>query len=226
MLSALGLATTPPPSADLRQPQVTPKDQLYTSSCTGQAWSQALRLAYLHAGIRCPDLSALFPYYGGRAEHDEERTDAGSYLRTVAKAVMRFGCADEAAWPFRAGDVNKTPPWKAWRNANDRRGLRGYFRITPGDVGDVRSAIASGHPVVGGWAINDAFTKWNGTGVIQAQRGPFVGAHAMAIVAYAADGTFTLMNSWGTDWGRAGYAVVTDSFIANGSDLWAVQVTP
>lgn len=220
-----GLATSePPPSASLRHRDVGPKDQGPTESCTGQAWAQALRLAWLRQGVACPELSALAIYFWGRAEHGEQHLDAGSYLRTAGAAVMRYGAAAESAWQFRSVAVNRQPPWQAYRSAYDRRGMRGYYRVSPGDVDGVRRAIAAGFPVVGGWRVNEEFVAWNGRGTIPAQSGRLVGGHALPIVGYAPDGTFDLLNSWGGGWGQNGYAIVDEGFIRQGFDLWAVKV--
>jgi C1A family cysteine protease len=220
------LAESPPPaSASVKNTDVGPKNQSQTSSCTGQATSQAVRLAYLWSGNDCPELSALFAYYMGRAEYGGETSDDGSYLRTVIKGVTQLGIPDEQAWPFADERVNRHPNYAAYRAAYDRKGVRGYHRIDPGDVDGVRRAIASGYPVVGGWQIDEGFLNWNGGPVISGQVMP-IGGHALPVVAYGADGTFELLNSWGPGWGRSGYAVVDDMFIAAGQDLWAVEVVP
>lgn len=218
-------ASPPPASASVKNASVGPKDQGMTSSCTGQAVSQAVRLGYLWGGHDCPELSALFAYYMGRAEYGGETSDDGSYLRTVIKGLTRLGVATEEAWPFANEGVNRHPNHKAYRAAYDRKGVRGYHRIDAGDVDGVRRAIASGYPVVGGWQVDQAFCDWDGGAVISGQVSP-IGGHALPIVAYAADGTFELLNSWSASWGRSGYAVVDEMFVAAGQDLWAVEVTP
>lgn len=215
-------AAAPPPAADLRHSSVTAKDQGNTSSCTGQSSSQALRLAYLKAGIACPELSALTAYYWGRAESGEERQDEGSYLRDIIQAFKRFGCADEAAWPFSEANVNVGPGHTAYRSAFDRHGPKAYYRVE--SANDVRRAIAAGYPVVGGWQVSESFMDWNGHAPIGAQTTGIVGGHAMPICAYDPGG-FWLLNSWGTGWGRdGGYALVTEAFIAQGTDLWAIDL--
>lgn len=224
LLAAVGAAPLPK-SADLSRSEVHAKDQGNTSSCTGQSTSQALRLAWLHAGIACPELSALFAYYCGRAENGDEHSDGGSYLRSVVKAVTRFGCADESAWPFSDGKVNTGPGHLAYRSAFDRRGVRGYYRVPAGQPNAVRQAVANGYPVVGGWDVSQSFMDWNGRDPIGRQLTGIVGGHAMPIVSYAADGTFRLLNSWGSGWGQNGYAVVTEGFVADGTDLWALELS-
>ncbi len=218
-------ASPPPPSAILERADVRPKDQGTTSSCTGQAVSQAVRLAFLNRGVPCPELSALDVYYRGRAEYGGQGSDDGSYLRSVIGATKQGGIADERAWPFSEYDVNRNPNMLARQSAFDRKGTRGYYRIDGGDIDGVRRAIAAGYPVVGGWQVGQAFLDWNGQGVISGQVMP-IGGHAMPIVSYAADGTFRLLNSWGLSYGRSGYAVVDEMFVSAVDDCWAIEVLP
>jgi hypothetical protein len=214
--------SAPPSSATVVHTDVRPKDQGGTNSCTGQACAQGLRLSYLAAGLACPDLSALDPYYRSRAEWGGQRVDEGSYLRTTVKAVQHAGCSTEDAWPFSAQVVNRRPSWAAARSAFDRRGLRGYYRCFSPD--DVRRAIAARYAVIGGWDVDEAFLDHGGRGVIEPPRGEIVGAHAVVIPDFAADGTFGLLNSWGPFWGRDGWARVSEEWIARGRDVWALAV--
>lgn len=219
------LAFSPPPAVALvRDTRVVPRDQGNTSSCTGQAWSQALRLAWLRKGRDVPELSALHNYFWSRAQFGSQRRDEGAYLRTGAKAVMMAGCATERAWPFVAERVNRRPSWAADRSGHDARGVRGYYRIPSGDVDGVRRAIAAGHPVVGGWDVDKAFTENRGAVIDGTDTAEVVGAHAVVIEAYWHDGTLALLNSWGTGWGREGRAIVSEAWVAGGRDLWAVAV--
>lgn len=217
--------SSPPASASLERADVRPKDQGGTSSCTGQAVSQAVRLAYLHKGVTCPELSALDVYYRGRAEYGGQQSDDGSYLRSVVSATKQGGIADERVWPFSDFEVNRNPNMLARQSAFDRKGTRGYYRIDSGDVDGVRRAIAAGYPVVGGWQVDQRFLEYDGSGVISGQMAP-IGGHAVCVTSYAADGTFRLLNSWGLSWGVNGYGVTDSMFIASGSDLWALEVMP
>ncbi len=214
----------PPPSASVENMNVFPKDQGGTGSCVGQAWSQALRLAYLSAGIDCPELSALFQYFSNRAEWNGQHADEGSYLRSGAAAAMKFGCATEQAWPFFEAKVNVEPGWTAFKSAHDRRGVRSYHRVEA-SPDEVRRAIASGRPVVGGWQVDDAFMDYSGVGLIKrADPDRVLGGHALPITAYESDGTFRVLNSWGFSWGKSGYGICDEGFIRSGTDLWVVDI--
>lgn len=220
------LAASPPPaSASVESIAVLPRDQSITNSCVGQGISQAVRLAYLREGVQCPELSALFPYLMSRAEHQDQTRDEGTYVRTAIQSVRHSGIPDETAWPFDVAKVNTVPNMLARRSAYDRRGIRHYSRIVPGDVDGVRRAIAQGFPVVAGWQVDEAFLYWNGQGVVTGQVRP-IGGHCMVITSYAADGTFRLLNSWGRSWGRDGYAITDSMFVAAAQDAWAIEVQP
>jgi len=214
-----------PASVSLWDPRCAIKDQGQTSSCTGQAWSQGLRLAYFWSGFDCPELSAEYLYYLGRAEHGGEHDDSGSYLRTVGTAVKKFGAADEGAWPFADEKVNVQPNMRALHSGYDRKGLRGYYRIDSGDVEGVRHALAMGCPVVAGWRVSEAFLYWQ-TGPVPEQIENIVGGHALCLHGYRSDGTFEGVNSWGLSWGEGGLFVASEIFVRQATDVWALEVTP
>jgi hypothetical protein len=215
----------PPPSASVEHRDVHAKDQGPTGSCTGQAWAQAIRLGCLHVGRPCPDLSALFSYYTNRAELGLQHEDNGAYLRTGAAAAVKLGIAPEQAWPFNPDKVNTAPGYSAVSKAYALRGSRGYHRVDLRNVDDVRRAIAAGFAVVGGWQVDEAFEAFNGFGVIgKPNPAKILGGHALPITSYGADGTFRVLNSWGSYWGLGGYGLCSAEWVASGTDGWVVDV--
>ncbi len=220
LLGAFKLAL--PTQATVRDARAVSKDQLGSNSCVGQGVSQAQRLAYLKRGIECPELSALYVYRLARNEEGIHGDD-GAQIRMAIKAVQELGCAPEAYWPFSMQQINTPLSFKTTHAARALFGLRGYYRITSGDLQSVRRALANGFPVVAGWDVTQAFCDWNGAEPIPAQRAPFVGGHAMVIVGYDGN-TYELLNSWGPVWGRAGYATVTEEFVAQATDIWVNDI--
>ena len=217
------LAPAIPLAASVDDPRVLIKDQTITSSCVGQAWAVGIRLAYLKAGVACPDLSALFLYRLARTLDGEDRDD-GTYLRSAARVAMKLGAAREADFPFDAAKVNDAIGLGALHSGHDLRGIRGYYRIDTGDVDGVRLAIANGYPVVAGWDVDQTFMDWDGRRPIPGTLGRVLGGHALALYGYEEDGTFGFRNSWGIGWGRAGHGVATEAWVARARDVWAVDV--
>lgn len=209
-----------PESATLVHPAVTPRDQGRTSACVGFALAQAYELAAAHQGVLTGDLSPLFTYTLARLQ-DGTHGDTGTRIRSAIKALGRHGIASERAWPMARRRLNKTPSFRAYRDAFDRRGLRRYYRVYGAD--QVRAALAQGFPVVGGWFVGREFLDYRGDGQVTHDPDGRNG-HALCVVGYAASG-FSLLNSWGTGWGSRGYARVTEDFIRHGRDLWALNIS-
>ena len=210
-----------PSAATVDHPGITAKNQGSTSSCVGQAVSQALRLSYLARMVVCPELSALNVYRFAR-NIDGSEGDIGTFLRSGCYAVQRMGCATEDAAPFVESRVNDQPSFRSLHSAFDRGGTRRYYRIAAGNTDAVRRAIAAGFPVVGGWSVDAAFVSSDGRGIQGPCLGEIIGGHAMTIVGYV-DELFTILGSWGSGYGHDGRIEVTRSFVAQGTDLWALD---
>lgn len=222
---ALGMpgATALPSAVNLRHPAIAARDQDGTEACVGFAWAQGLELAYAERGMLTGDLSPSWIYFLGRASRGRAGLDAGMQLRDAAKAVVRFGCASEESCPFLPRKINLSPTWTAYRNAYDRKGVKGYYRIEAGDTEAVRIALAAGRPVVGGFQVDQSFVNFRGGNVFGQCRGEILGGHAVCLLGYDAQ-SFTLINSWTERWGDGGYARVSPAFVEHGADLWAIDV--
>lgn len=204
---------------------IPPKDQGPTESCTGQGTVQILRETLLFAGYPCPDLSALDNYFDSRAYEGLSNADVGAYPRNNVRALREFGVATEKAWPFSITRVNMRPSWAASRSGHDLHRLDGYYRIPAGDTYGIRRAISIGAGVIGGFPVDQAFGRDDGPEVIEAPRGEIAGWHLVGIDEFFADGTFGILNSYGSRWRRFGRARITDEYASKGVDVWALHVT-
>ncbi len=95
------------------------------------------------------------------------------------------------------------------------------FRIADWQVVDtdrldqVKAELANGHPVVIGMRPNRDFHRLRGERIWRAGfPDEDDGHHAVTVVGYSETGQyFTVMNSWGTDWGRRGFGRISyDTF--------------
>jgi C1A family cysteine protease len=218
----LGIGAAPPSSASLRSHVVEVLDQLGTSSCCANAWAQALRIADGLAGVKSPQLSSReFLYYGARKYDGGDVVDMGTQLRSVAKAIVKFGRPPESAWPFVESKINDQPSWEAFREAFDHKGPAGYHRVAT--LTELKQAIAAGHAVVGGVQIGQSFENYTG-GIYSAPHGEgSLGGHALCFVGYD-EKSFEIVNSWNTIWGDRGFVRVAPTFAAAFTDLWSVSL--
>ncbi|HEU4544330.1 MAG TPA: C1 family peptidase [Jiangellaceae bacterium] len=207
-------------------------DQGSTNSCVGHAWASALQLGQIIDGNPSAELpSPLAIYSWARAEHGEDRLDEGTYLRAAARAVQHFGFPSFGLWPTDAARVNERPGPSVFRDAHDRRGLRGYQRVVFGDTESIRRALAGGSPVVFGTTIREGFFDVDGRSVIDHEGGALAGGHAMAVVGYRWHEStkmfhYRWLNSWSAAWGDGGFCWVTENRMLLAQDLWIADFDP
>lgn len=211
-----------PPVGDLTAEIDRIRDQGATSSCVGHAVARAWHLrARVQGDARVEHPSALDVYAVARVHESPGAplVDAGSIVRDALQALDALGACPESAWPFDADLVNSIPPWDARRSAADRRSVR-YARLFGADA--VRRAIAAGHPVVLGCAVDQAFMDLRAHSTWPGLRGESLGGHATCIVGYE-PGALLLCNSWGESWSDHGLGWIADRAV-DSAELWAVEV--
>lgn len=222
LIAAAGLPTTPPKEYVPRHGLLP----LYQkgNSCTGRV-VQACRIGEVNHDRDPGELSGLDNYYKSRYLWGGLGTDSGSYCREAVRAHVLYGAASAEDWPETAWNVQRKPSARAQRGAHKLRGVRGYFRIPSYDLDSMRSVIASGFCVFGGWRIDRAFAQGDGPTVIDAVSGPDSGGHAFLLDGYGPNGLFHMQNSWhgwrGTQHGPSS-AWLTEDFVSRVYDAWAV----
>jgi hypothetical protein len=217
------------------------KHQGDTNACTGFALS--LVVEHLLRGARRELKPAISPFmlYSMARRYDEfpgSVQDKGSSLRGALKGWYKHGACRAALF-----DTLDMPP-ASRKIADDwwfdavKRPLGAYYRIDPRAITDMHAAInevgilyasAGCHS---GWdeGVNAPTlarrpTSIKGIWEIPVQGGHAEHAgHAFAIVGYNERG-FLIQNSWGTDWGSHGYAILTyDDWLRNAMDCWVAQL--
>lgn len=205
------------------------------SSCVAHAWEGAILIEARKLGFTgaIGELqSLLFGYFNSRAEHGDQWTDSGTFLRTYAYARKRQGNCPAREWAYSESNVNTRPPTKAYQRAYAMRGIRGFYRIS--DEGEARidavvSALDEQHPVVFGMRVDEAFLNYNGPVRTRTPMGPIIGGHAMAIVGYRPlenyGYEFKVLNSWSTKWREGGFVWFDEEMVGTWlEDLWVVSL--
>jgi len=99
------------------------------------------------------------------------------------------------------------------------------------DLTQLKTCLASGSPFVFGIRLYPSFetadVAHTGFVPMPAEDEAQIGGHALVAVGYDDLGrNFIVRNSWGADWGDAGYCYLPYGYITNSlaSDFWAIQV--
>lgn len=227
------LTDEPPPSASLRRLLGEPLDQGSLGSCVAHAVAKLLFASHRKQGVPDPPLaSRLAVYYLARAAEGNERLDAGCTLRAAFRALNALGFCPESAWPYTLERFAEQPPVLAFQLAHDQRKPTDYYRLFEegaARLDAVRRMVAAGLPVAFGTLVSPAFVADDFAGSIwdPPSLGAVAGGHAMVVGGYDEDG-FDVLNSWGPEWGRAGWCRLSPTYLAWGEtrDLWVARHAP
>jgi hypothetical protein len=230
----------PQPTLYPKQP-LPVKHQGQTNACTGFGLSLvAEHLLRLSGREPTPAISPYMLYSMAR-RYDEfpgSAADEGSSLRGALKGWFKHGACRFALFP--ALDM---PPAQArieddWWYDAVKRPLGAYYRVDPKRITDLHAAL---NEVGILYASCGCHSGWDeGAKLAPLKRRParidavwqipIQGGHAahpghaFAIVGYDHRG-FLVQNSWGTEWGSHGYAILGyDDWLTNAMDCWVAQL--
>lgn len=192
-------------------------DQDGQGACNAFASVQALHVIRQQAGLPFVELSAGNLYgriNGGR--------DAGSVLADALQELQRNGVCKAATVPHLSWRQRTWPDdWRA--EARRFRILEAYDCPT---FDHIASALLAGFPVNVGILVGRNFAPDSDDGWVPDYRGGG-GGHALCAVGLARKANrwgVMVANSWGQDWGQAGFAIVPESYFSRTpfADAWAV----
>ncbi|RAN74094.1 peptidase C1 [Bacillus sp. SRB_336] len=221
-----------PPAVDLT-PQCPPVyDQGQLGSCTGNGVAGVLQFDALKEGLA--DTSApsrLFIYYNERVIEGTVKSDSGAQIRDGIKSVAKTGVCDESLWPYDIAKFATKPNAACFKAAKSQRAIV-YSRVGQ-TLSQLKGCLASGYPVVFGFTVYDSFESTEvattGTVPMPAAGESVLGGHCVVAVGYDdAAQRFTIRNSWGDGWGKAGYATMPYAYLLSTSlanDFWMVKST-
>ena len=219
-----------PPKVDLRPacPPVFSQNEL--GSCTANAIGAAHMFNQMKQGSKVMTPSRLFIYYGEREMEGTVGVDSGAQIRDGIKVVAEKGTCDETEWPYVIPKFRDRPTDECYRLALDHQAVM-YSRIAQ-DLNQMKGCLASGFPFVFGFTVYNNFETQEvaKTGVLgmpgKGERA--LGGHAVMCVGYDAPAnSFVVQNSWGTDWGQAGFFTIPFSYLLDSdlaADFWTIRM--
>lgn len=151
----------------------------------------------------------------------DHKTCQGSYIKLAMDNMMEIGAVPFNSFKYTDKSCTDQPSGSLKQEANAFK-IKGFQRLTDEKRGKVyevlgmKQNLAKGSPVIIGMMVGGSFMSnmmgnefWNPTSQDYHQQG--FGGHAMCVVGYDdyyEGGSFLIMNSWGTEWGKNGFAWV------------------
>ena len=211
---------------DLRQYATTPPDQRQSNSCVAQAVTSALELCRRRDGLDSVELSALALWFATRRRMNPPRSsiNSGTWIWLACNTIRKLGVVPESKWPFLEKMYHVNPGPLVMHEAAGHKIDAHYLIDATGDerVRQCIAAVVAGNPIVFGTVVGVDWYQHRGAESIGFESQP-KGRHAMVIVGWTGD-FFIVMNSWGTTWGRQGFALVEPDVISDSDtrDLWVI----
>lgn len=211
-----------PEKVDLGEYCPTPGNQGQQGSCV--AWASAYGARTILEAQRTgktPNSVRFSPSYLYNQIAIPNSNCQGSYIQWAMEKMHKQGAAKYNEFPYNPKSCSKTPDAQLKRKASDFK-IRGFQRLTVENKGKMhemlamKQNLAKGSPIIIGMMVGGSFMQsmsgkevWIPTSSDYDQRG--FGGHAMCVVGYddyKEGGAFKIMNSWGTGWGKGGFAWV------------------
>jgi C1A family cysteine protease len=219
-------ATQLPNATDLRPKCPPVYDQGQLGSCTANAIAAAVEFCELE-NMTMP--SRLFIYYNERVIEGTINTDSGAQIRDGMKSVATQGVCPESEWPYIITKFSQQPFKQCYDDALKTETTQ-YLSLQQ-DLTQLKTCLAEGFPFVFGFTVYESFESQAvaQSGVLNMPDASekIVGGHAVMAVGYDdAASRVLIRNSWGTDWGMAGYFTMPYNYITDrdlASDFWTVR---
>ncbi len=220
-----------PVKVDLRAQCPPVFDQGTLGSCTANAICSAHMFSQKKSGkdvFMTP--SRLFIYYNERFFEGTVRIDNGAQIRTGIKCIAKRGVCPESIWPYDIDRFKVRPKTQCFKEALKHQAIV-YQRIDNGSIGALKSCLASGYPFVFGFSVYESFDSAEVTkdGLVRLpeKEERLLGGHAVVCVGYDdATERFSVLNSYGKDWGDEGYFTMPYAYLTNkylSDDFWTIR---
>jgi len=217
-----------PAKVDLRAGCSPVENQGQLGSCTANALVGNLEFLEKKSGRTVTDLSRLFIYYNERAMEGTINDDSGAAIRDGVKSLAKLGVCEESDWPYKISCFKQKPPAACYRSAADHQ-VTSYHRVI--GLKQMRQCLAEGYPFVFGFTVYAAFESAavakSGQLDLPKKGEKNMGGHAVCAVGYDDQaGRILVRNSWGPDWGLAGYFTMPYDYADNSNladDFWTLR---
>jgi hypothetical protein len=200
-------------------------DQGQEGACTGFGLATVANYLLSKRTIN-PDSEKVSPrmYYEMAKRYDEWPGEDynGSSARGAMKGWHKHGVCSEQHWPYEVSIPDRNLTAERIQNATSRP-LGAYFRVNHKNLVSMHAAIAEVGILYATAIVHEGWQQIDSKGVIPL-KAQTLGGHAFAIVGYD-DRGFWVQNSWGSNWGKDGFALVTyNDWLLHSTDVWVARL--
>lgn len=200
---------------DLRDTDSNVDDQRYLGSCAANAIINTYENMILRSQPDAfKDLSRLFLYYNTRVLEERVLEDYGvMYLANAFESLRKQGVCAEELWPYDIPKFLIKPSDDCYEEALSRR-IVSYEYVD--SINEVKEILSSGKPLVIGMSVFSDFLAASNINftISKPKNSDYkLGGHAVSLVGYTKDNHFIIKNSFGSDWGDNGYALLTEEYM-------------
>jgi C1A family cysteine protease len=217
-------------SVDLRSYFPVVYDQGHLGSCTSNAIAGAFDYyIYILKGVRF-NASRLFIYYNEREIEHTIFWDNGSTIEDGMKSIKEKGACPENDWPYEESHFRQKPSLQAYKDALIYKTTN--FAPIETSIMSFKIALSNGFPVIFGFDVYESFETLElaKTGIMRLPNSSVekrLGGHAVLACGFDDNmeqngykGFLLCRNSWGSEWGLAGYFWMPYDNLQYCADCW------
>jgi C1A family cysteine protease len=145
--------------------------------------------------------------------------NGGWWVAPAMDCIRNPGVADDACYPYTAGDQNCTNLCADWQSRVFQ--LTGWHVIN--SVADMKTWISTKGPLTACFTVYNDFYSYR-SGIYRHVTGNVVGGHCVCVVGYSdSDRAWICKNSWGQGWGEAGFFRIAYGDCGIDATMWAAE---
>lgn len=219
---------------DLRSKFPPVYDQGQLGSCVFNACDGAYGFEMMKQGEPYVSMSRLFMYYNTRVAEGTVDQDSGAEIKDAVYQIGSYddahGTCTEELWPYDITKFTVKPTDECYTNAKFHHVVKAE-RIQQ-DLTDLKQSLLDGYPVIFGFQVYESFESETvaktGKMPMPAPGEKLLGGHGVVLAGFDdTQSVFIVRNSWGTNWGDAGYFYMPYDFIVKpdyASDFWSIRL--